>query len=116
MSAKKIAEVMAEQISRRTFLVRMTGAAFGLVLGLVGLNTPSAKASRQVACCNLLYDTDCPPGCECVSGWAWTCCYNGQIWHCFECHSSKCSRASNTYRACTSSALSIEVGPNVPCP
>jgi hypothetical protein len=83
-----------------------TSAPFGkagvlLTGGLVALAVPATAMARNVACCTLAYDTDCPSNdvCRsCQSLWEWTCGpYGGAYWVCQECYTGTCSGCSKAF-------------------
>jgi hypothetical protein len=89
------------EVSRRGFLRKLGKAGVLLTGGLVALAVPATAMARNVACCTLAYDTDCPSNdvCRsCQSLWEWTCGpYGGAYWVCQECYTGTCSGCSKAF-------------------
>lgn len=89
MITQRLSEVLAEQVSRRRFMRRATGAALAAVAALSGFSSP--VSARIAGCCNLRYDVNCPD-LSCVD-YYWVCCDGAFAWTCYECYTHECSLA-----------------------
>jgi len=90
MLTERIADVLNKHISRRRFMNRASGAAFGALLGAVGLHSLSVAALYPNHCCNLVYPNSCPsPNC---GTYVWGCCEDpsGNAYMCHECYVGNC--------------------------
>jgi hypothetical protein len=79
------------QINRSRFLKKV--GALGVVLtgGIAALAVPKTASARNVACCVLAYDNDCPTRdhcLDCQTYYEWTCPWGGATWVCQECYQS----------------------------
>jgi len=90
MSTEKLAERLAQEIDRRSFVKRLGAGAVGTLLALMGVTPAAAERTVPafVSCC----DTCNPPqgscsGCYCQ--WCWQCsdCAVGGTYRCCECYS-----------------------------
>lgn len=116
MAEKQLPDLLAEHLSRRTFLAKAGGVAVGLMASLLGLSSTTAEAAcrstqctnyncigcLKPACCNLGFDKYCS-NMNCFSNcgppndwWAWSCIdENGRPWTCWECCNLKCSAVTS---------------------
>lgn len=94
MSPEKLVDELGQQITRRTFLVRMGSGAVGALLGLIGLS--QTAYAYTYACCNLCFPPSSPcglPACDRPDGnhsysteWCWYCTHtDGKVYKCCEC-------------------------------
>lgn len=79
-------------INRSGFLKKL--GKFGVLLtgGIAALAVPATAAARNVACCVLAYNNDCPTKDHCLSCqsyYEWTCPYQGATWVCQECYATQ---------------------------